>query len=486
MKEVTIYSRFREWVSCYPDAVAIVEDRRSFTYAELDCMADRLLMSFPEAASHLVGIVMSHRAEMIAAMFAVLKSGAAYVPAEPSLPPDRIDYMMTEAEVSFIIDDTFCDKALAGDQNDISVAAADRSRPDSIAYVLFTSGTTGRPKGVVIENHSVVNYAEAFEVEFHTGPGDTMLQYSVCSFDIFVEEVFTTLLNGATLAIPSDDVRQGSIDRLMDFVRRHNVTEISGFPYLLAELNKHHSLPPSLRLLISGGDTLRHRYIDRLKDKGVMIYNTYGPSETTVCCTYQRCDNIEPLPAGTYPVGHPVRNVGVEILDHKLRPVCQGMIGEICITGAGVGRGYLGTPPEQANFIILGDGRRLYRSGDLGYVLPSGEFVFLHRRDEQVMILGKRVEPGEVENVLNQSPDVDRGVVCPFSDEEGLSYLVAYFVPKSPRVSLHEIKRWLKSKLTDFMVPEFFVAMKAMPLTVRGKVDRRALPRVLKEGRDLE
>lgn len=111
--------------------------------------------------------------------------------------------------------------------------------------------------------------------------------------------------------------------------------------------------------------------------------------------------------------------------------------------------------PEQANFIILGDGRRLYRSGDLGYVLPSGEFVFLHRRDEQVMILGKRVEPGEVENILNQSPDVDRGVVCPFSDEEGLSYLVAYFVPKSPRVSLHEIKRWLKSKLTDFMVPEF-------------------------------
>ena len=477
MERKTIYGRFHEWVECQPEVTAVTEDGRSATYRELDAMADAILAKFAERRYPFVGIVMSHGIEMIAAMLAVLKSGAAYVPAEPTLPKERIDYMMRTAGVELVITDEFC-----RDLPKVATPLPDRSTSDGIAYVLYTSGTTGRPKGVVVENHSVVNYAEAFEREFHVAPGDVMLQCSICSFDIFVEEVFTTMLNGATLAIPSKRVKNGSLADLMRFCERHGVTEISGFPYLLADMNRYRTYPSKLRLLISGGDVIRAAYISWLKDRDFVIYNTYGPSETTVCATYFRVDNAEPLDDGTYPVGFPVKGVEVRILDDNLREVPDGETGEICIFGEGVSRGYLGNPPEQENFVTLADGRRLYRSGDLGYRLPDGNIAFLRRKDRQVMILGRRVEPEEVENVLNESPCVERGVVRAFTDEQGLAYLTAYFVPSHKNCRIGRIKRFLADRLADYMVPEFFVKMDEIPLTKRGKVNDRALPVVMKEG----
>ncbi len=475
MEYKTIYSRFRHRADSHPYAVAIVEDNRSLKYRQLDELSGRIASKFPDGEHGFIGIVMSHGAEQIAAMLAVLKSGAAYVPAEPFLPVDRIEYMLRNAGVSFVIDDEFCDNL---PKNPATIA--DKSKPDSPAYVLFTSGTTGRPKGVIIANRSVVNYAEAFEREFHTAPGDVMLQYSVCSFDIFVEEVFTSLLNGATLAIPSKKTVKGDIKGLMDFVDRHKVTEISGFPYLLADMNKLPSIPSSLRLLISGGDVIRTSYITNLRNKGVVIYNTYGPSETTVCASYFRVDNAEPLADGTFSIGKEIKGVEIKILDADMKEATPGSIGEVCILGEGVGLGYMGNPPEQKNYTRMPDGRRVYRSGDLGYRMADGNIAFLHRKDEQVMILGKRVEPKEVENVLNAAPDVERGVVRSFTDKNGLAYLAAYFVPKSPKATVKSIRSWLASKLTDFMIPEFFVAMKSIPLTRRGKVDVQALPVVVK------
>lgn len=476
MDSKTIYSRFSRLAAVQPDADAVVEDGRSISYRDLDVMANAIMSKFYAQRYPAVGIVMSHGIEMIAAMLAVLKSGAAYVPAEPSLPRERIDYMMRTAGVDFVITDDYC--------HDLPAAEPlhDRSVPDGVAYILYTSGTSGRPKGVVVENHSVVNYAEAFEHEFHVAPGDVMLQYSICSFDIFVEEVFTTLLNGATLAIPSKKVKDGSLADLMAFCERHGVTEISGFPYLLADMNRYQCYPPKLRLLISGGDVIRAAYISWLKDRDFVIYNTYGPSETTVCATYFRVDNALPLDDGTYPVGTPVKGVGVKILDNGLREVPAGTTGEICIFGDGVSRGYLGNPPEQVNFVTLADGTRMYRSGDLGYLLPDGNIAFLRRKDRQVMILGRRVEPEEVENVLNESPCVERGVVRAFTDEQGLAYLTAYFVPSHKNCQLSRIRRFLRSRLADFMVPEFFVKMDEIPLTRRGKVNDRMLPVVMKEG----
>lgn len=473
---MTIYSCFARWVRQNPDAPAIVEENRTVSYRELDELTDRVLGKFADKSYSFIGIVMSHGIEMIAAMLAVLKSGAGYVPAEPTLPKERIDYMMERAGVSFVITDGY----FTGLPQ--SESFADRSTPGSPAYVLYTSGTTGKPKGVVVRNSSVVNYAEAFEAEFHVAPGDVMLQYSVCAFDIFVEEVFTTLLNGAALAIPPQSIHDGSVDDLMDFCERHGVTEISGFPYLLADMNRHRRFPSALRLLISGGDVVRESYISWLKKQDFVIYNTYGPSETTVCATYYRIDNSEALDDGTFPVGKAIKGVDVRILDADMKELPAGETGEICILGDGVSDGYLDNPPEQSNFTVWSDGRRMYRSGDLGYVLPDGNIAFLHRRDRQVMILGKRVEPDEVENILNESPCVERGVVRALVDESGLSYLTAYIVLSHKYCKVSGIKEFLNSKLPDYMIPEFFVRMEALPLTARGKIDNHALPVVMKEG----
>lgn len=476
-KDRTIYGRFKEMVTKFPDSTVIIQDDRTMSFSELDKLVDRILGKFYGKDNKFIGIVMDHGAEQIAAMLAVLKSGAAYIPAEPFLPKARIDYMMKNAGANLIIDDQFCENLPP-----VKDIFENKSQPDGIAYVLYTSGTTGKPKGVMIENHSVVNYAEAFEKEMHIGPGDIMLQYSVCSFDIFVEEVFATILNGGALAIPSKEIHNGPLEGLMDFCKRHKVTILDGFPYFIADINHRPDLmPESVNLIISGGDVVRANYISNLKDKGVRIYNTYGPSETTVCSNYYRIDNNPALEDGTFPVGKAVKGVEVKILDENLKEVQKGEIGEICIFGEGVGYGYLGNPPEQENYVTLPNGTRFYRSGDLGYLLPDGNLAFLHRRDDQVMILGRRVEPEEVENVLNEYPEIDRGIVRAFKDEAGLHYLVAYVVP-NVGFTLQGLKKWLESKLVNFMIPEYFVAMHHIPLTIRGKVDMEALPVVLKIG----
>lgn len=483
MKKRSIYEAFREQTEMQPEATAIIEEStvtapdgssrvtaQHISFAELDRMADAISRMIPADAGNRIGIVMSHSAKMVAAMLAVLKRGAAYVPAEPALPADRRDFMMRDAGATFVITDSLM-TGLTGES-----ASPDRSTPSSPAYVLYTSGTSGRPKGVIIRNSSVANYAKAFAAEFHPRPDDVMMQYSVCSFDIFMEEVFASLLNGIAVAIVPEEVKSAGIEAVMQFAGRNRVTIISGFPYLFAEMNRLPSLPPSLRLLISGGDVLRASYIDRLRYKGVEIYNTYGPSETTVCATYQRCDNEEPLPDGTFPIGREVLGTRIRLVDENLKDVKRGCLGEICIYGEGVGEGYTGNPEESVNYMTDEEGNSFFRSGDLGYRMVDGRIVFLRRKDNQVMILGKRVEPLEVENVLNESPDVEHGVVAAYRDKKGLPYLVAYYIPGKAKKSAKAIKKFLASKLADFMVPSYIIALNTIPLTPRGKVDLAALP----------
>ncbi len=487
----TIYACFQDMVTAYPDQPAIIDDERVFTFKDLSQMADRIASGFPDEV-HSVGIVMRHRAEMIAAILAVLRCGARYIPAEPDFPIGRIHDMMTEAQVDFILTEPsfvyrlegfstrFTDDEIRNEDAASSVTEA-ISDPESPAYVLYTSGTTGRPKGVCVRNRNVCHYVRAFEHEFHPHPGDVMLQYSVCSFDIFVEEVFTSLLNGAALAIPSEEDKR-NIKALMSFVTRHQVTMISGFPYLLAEMNHLRTIPSSLRLLISGGDVLRGIYVDHLLDQ-VTVYNTYGPSETTVCASYYCCNQGGVLDDGTYPIGKPVKGVEIRILDKEGSECRTGETGEICILGDGVSMGYIGDhEKENEAFVTLPDGRVMYRSGDLGYWLEDGNLAFLHRLDDQIMIYGKRVEIAEVESRLYQCRDVHQAVVRALTDEEGLSYMVAYVVPKKAGLNVSGIQKELAENLPSFMIPEFFVEVSTIPVNPNGKTDVNRLPIVRKGG----
>ncbi len=487
--ENTIYGTFMQVVRDNPRQPAVLENNRTLTFAELSGMADAIANTFPEDV-RAVGVVMTHRAEMIAALLAVLKCGAMFVPAEPTFPIGRIRYMMEEAKVDFVLTDLQFAAKLDGlplEFTDCKICEAKAETPgrvyprapQSLAYVLYTSGTTGRPKGVSVTNANVCHYARAFHGEFANGPGDRMLQYSVCSFDIFIEEVFASLLNGAAVAIPSDEDK-ADIRSLMAFVERHGVTMVSGFPYLLAEMNHLESLPRSLRLLISGGDVLRGNYVDRLVDK-VPVYNTYGPSETTVCAAYYRCSGGTVLEDGTYPIGRPVRGAAIRILDAEGNALPDGEAGEICIFGDGVSQGYIGDHAEENKaFVRLPNGERMYRSGDLGYVLPDGNLAFLHRKDTQIMIYGKRVEIMEVESRLYQCSGVKQALVRAFTDEHGLSYMVAYIVPEREDLKVSEVREELSHNLVDFMIPEFFVKMPSIPLNTSGKPDMSKMPVVLK------
>lgn len=487
MDKTSLYESFLQRAKETPSAIAVRDERRSLSYDELRLLADTIAARLPHCV-RFVGIVMDHGAEMIAAMLAVLKLGAVYVPAEPGFPVERIRFMLTEADVDAVVtqrayDDLFQSVTRVFVEPGMSLCEEPVQTPcvaeaSRLAYVLYTSGTTGVPKGVCVEHRNVLSYIDAFTHEMGLTSQDVMLQYSVCSFDIFVEEVFATLLSGATLAIPSVHDRSNT-ERLIDYIARQKVTIVDGFPHLLADINRAAALPEGVRLYVSGGDVLRASYCDRLVGVA-QVYNTYGPSETTCCASFYCVSDGAPLEDGSYPIGRAVRCDRIEILDDGLRPVGDGEVGEICIFGDGVSRGYLGDHPEQSNFVSLPDGRRLYRSGDLGYLLPDGNVAFLHRKDSQVMIEGRRVECLEVENVLIADTAIHQATVRAYRDERGLSYMVAYVVPSEAGLRLSELRARLGRRLADFMIPEFFVRMDEIPLTENGKPDGVALPVVLK------
>lgn len=488
-KENTIYGRFMTLLHEDPDAPAVSDETRTLTRLQLYRLANVIAEKLPAGAKR-VGIVMEHGCEMIGAILAVLMTGAAYIPAEADFPKERIRFMMKEGAAACVITQAACrgktdmfpqvliERGISFGTS-TALSAPDIIRPDDIAYILYTSGSTGSPKGIAVRNKNVCHYVRAFAQEFHPDARDVMLQYSVCTFDIFVEEVFASLLGGTALAIPSVETRE-DIHRLMAFVSASRVTIISGFPYLFAEMNTLPSIPDSLRLLISGGDTLRASYVSRLIG-ATTVYNTYGPSETTVCATYFRCNDTRPLADGTYPIGTAVTGVTVQILGEAMRPLPAGSTGEICISGGGVAAGYIGDHEvENRAFVTLPDGSVLYRSGDMGFELEDGSLAFLHRKDQQVMIGGRRVEPAEVENTLYHCPQVAQGIVRAGTDEAGLAYLTAYLVPKDTAPTVTEVRKTLSEYLPPYMIPEYFVVLKDLPVTENGKVDDAALPVVLK------
>lgn len=484
----SIYEAFHAVADRQPDAPACCDADASLTYTELDQLATGICAHFsPETRR--VGVVMDHSVLQIASILAALRAGAAYVPIEPDFPKRRMRYMLRAAEVDVVLtEESYAERftrhpmllPAASWAKDMAEAPPPaKADPSAPAYILFTSGSTGRPKGIVADNGNVLHYARAFEHEFHIGPGDVMLQQSVCTFDIFVEEVFGTLLNGAELAV-APTCSRNRVDCLTSFIQDKGVTIISGFPYLMLELNRLSTLPEKLRLLISGGDILRLSNVGRLLESGVDVYNTYGPSETTVCATYHRCQPDSAEPDGVFPIGTPVLGAEVAVEAEDGSPAKVGELGEICIFGDGVTRGYL--PGTDSDAFEAYPDRKGFRTGDLGYVRDDGSIVFVRRKDTQFMIGGKRVETGEVENVLCALEGIAAAHVLAFEDERQHPYLTAYIVTDEWDVPVSRIREQLAEYLPPFMIPEFFLRMPHVPLTRNGKPDFDAFPVVMKEG----
>ena len=429
-----VYDALKKAIEKNPDKTIVFDVNRTLTAKEFDLLINTIAVLLPESTRR-IGVMMDHSVEMIAAIFAVLKRGAAYIPVEPSFPQERVAYMTEEAQADCIITNTkhreivkafpkiIVDSGITINQN-ADLPTKDMEE-NSLAYILYTSGSTGKPKGVSVTHKNLLHYVKAFQEEFHPNENDIMLQYSA-------------------LAIPSDDDKS-SIERLMRYIDNQHVTMLSGFPYLLQEMNGLDSIPNSLRVLISGGDALRQSYVDRLVDK-VTVYNTYGPSETTVCVSYYNCSNCHALEDGTYPVGKAVEGASIKILDDNGKEAPRGEIGEICIFGGGVSQGYIGDRAEENKaFVTLDNGGRMYRSG-------------------------------EVQSVILGYPDIHQAAVVPYTDSGNLSYLVAYIVHENDRFDLTALKEYMIMYLTEFMIPEFFVTLDKLPLTVNGKLDKDSLP----------
>lgn len=489
--EPTIYSRFKQLANEAPEHPVIIDEHSCVNRQGLDMMVDSLVSRFPSFIPARVGVVMDHCVEMIASLLAINKAGAAFVAVEPDYPPERLKRFLTESGVDFVITQKeyaslvseftrlIVDHRLF--DNPPLYALPDRGHGDRAAYILYSSSPSGYPAGVMVGNRQVLAMAERFGSIFKVTGDDVLLQYSACTVNIFIEEVFGTILNGAILAIPSAKTRNNP-QALMKFADEQYVSIISGFPYLMQELNSIPSLPMTLRLVISGGDSLNSASVEHLTEQ-LPVYNTYGPAVGTALSTVFCCNSGEPLPSGRYPIGKECKGVDVMILDENLEPVAVGEEGEICIAGNGVADSFTGDhrAEQLSEITTLADGTRIARTGDVGTRLPDGNLVYERRKDSEVNILGRRVVTGEVERAIIASGEVKECAVIHYTDEKGNAYLVAYVVPVSKSFSLSWLKNRAAQYLPSYMIPEFFVLLHHLPLTETGTLNPHALPVVVKD-----
>ena len=489
--EPTIYSRFKELVKAAPERPVLIDERSCVNRGGLDRMIDSLISRFPSFIPARVGVVMDHSVEMTASLLAINKAGAAFVAVEPDYPPERLTRFLTESGVDFVITENRYASIVSSftrlivDQRIFTDPPLhelpDRSHSDRAAYILYSSSPSGYPAGVMVGNRQVVSMADRFGSMFNVSEDDVLLQYSACTVNIFVEEVFGTLLNGAILAIPSSETRNNP-EALMKFADDQYVSIISGFPYLMQELNSMPSLPVTLRLVISGGDNLNAASVGHLTEQ-LPVYNTYGPSVATALSTSYCCNSGYSLASGRYPIGKECEGVEIMLLDENLRPVAPGEEGEICITGNCVADSFTGDhrAEQLSEITTLEDGTRVARTGDIGVRLPDGNLAYERRKDSEVNILGRRVVTGEVERALIASGEVKVCAVIHYTAEKGSAYLVAYVVPTSRSFSLSWLKNRVAQYLPSYMIPEFFVLLHHLPVTEAGTLNPHALPVVLKD-----
>ncbi|MEE8522296.1 MAG: amino acid adenylation domain-containing protein, partial [Thermoanaerobaculia bacterium] len=519
---IPIHRLFEEQVERTPDKIALLSGDETLSYRELNARANRLSHHLREQMTATeprvagprvagppetrIGVCLQRSPEMVLAVLAVLKAGAAYVPMDPAYPAERLRYMLDDAEIDCILtgrrttlaDLDFDGRILAVES--VIAGAGNHENPEPLthpaspAYVIYTSGSTGHPKGVVVPHRCLTSYVLQAVERHRLRSEDRMLQFHTLSFDASAEEIYPTLLTGATLVLAPVDLPTNR--EFLDRCRRWSTTVLalptSYWHTLMSDPADNGGWPDSVRLTLLGGEAARSEALRawRRRASGRLL-NVYGPTEGTVGATsWDVPESWDPQSREGLPIGRPLPHARIYLLDSGLRPVPVGTPGELCIAGEGVARGYLGRPRQTAEKFCpnpFGErpGARLYRTGDLARFLADGTLEFLGRTDDQVQVRGFRVEPGEIEAVLATLPGIREAVVT-LADSERL---IAYFVqPETtstadPTESVDrtldsgQLRALLKEKLPDYMVPSLFVSMDSLPRLPNGKIDRAALER---------
>ncbi|HKK07454.1 MAG TPA: amino acid adenylation domain-containing protein, partial [Gemmatimonadota bacterium] len=494
-----VHEMFEAQVARTPDAVAIESLDGSVTYRELDRRAEALadrLRARGAGPGVPVALLTGRSPAMVVALLAVLKSGSFYVPLDPTHPDRRLAMILEEVSPAALLTERELvdsvprsglpvvlvdgdDRAGASGRG----ASAARPGPDDLAYLIYTSGSTGRPKGVEIRHRSAVNFLADMAREPGLGPGDRVLAHTTLSFDISLLELVLPLTVGAT-TILADAETAADGRRLRELVEAREPTLVQGTPATWRLLiAAGWAGAPDLTAL-SGGETLPPDLARELLERTGELWNVYGPTEATVWATRHRVRAAD----GPVPIGRPIANTQVYVLDGNLRPVPAGVPGELCIGGLGVARGYRDRPDLTAERFVPdpfghGPGDRLYRTGDVARWRHDGTLEFLGRRDHQVKVRGFRIELGEVESALRDHPAVAEVVASVHEISPEDTRLVAHFVPvRNAYVTGSELREHARSRVPDYMVPRHFVEIEEIPLTPNGKVERGALPDPFRAG----
>jgi amino acid adenylation domain-containing protein len=490
----TVHGLFEAQAARTPGAVALVFEGETVTYAELDARADGLagrLASLGVGPEVRVGVCMERSVELVVALLGALKAGGAYVPLDPGYPAERLAYMAADADFPVLLtQERLRDRfgAFAGRLVCVDGPAAPGAQgapragapADSLAYVIYTSGSTGRPKGAMNSHRAVVNRLRWMQDRYALGDSDAVLQKTPFSFDVSVWEFFWPLMAGARLVLARPEGHRDPA-YLSALVEREGVTTLHFVPSMLQAFLEtgEPGRFGSVRRVVCSGEALSVELRDRFFESfpATELHNLYGPTEAAVDVTYWEC---RPEDAAV-PIGRPVANTRMYVLDRELRLAAVGVPGELYIGGAQVGRGYLGRPDLTAERFVPDPfaphaGARLYRTGDRGRWTAAAAIEYLGRLDEQVKIRGFRVEPGEVEAALVRHAAVREAVVVARAAEPGEWRLVGYVVPANGPVPVPGLRAWLQERLPEHMVPSVLVVLDRIPLTPSGKADRRALP----------
>ncbi len=490
--EKCLQQLFEEQVQKTPETVAVIHNDKSLIYAELNYRSNQLarhLQSLGVKTGVRVGIFMEKTLEITEALLASLKAGGTYVPISTSFPPERVKFILEDANVQVLL--TNVDTASLSEttvhivnlNSDLFLSTDDYSNlptyvtPDDLAYIIYTSGSTGQPKGVMVQHSALVNFLWSMQITPGINKDDILLSVTSVSFDIAALELFLPLMVGATIVIAGKEIMANPLS-IADAINRYNVNMMQATPaiwQLLIESGwpgKH-----GLKALC-GGDALTRKSADQILDRVGSLWNMYGPTETTIWSA------VSQIQKGNTPItiGQPIGNTQLYILDKCMQPVPIGVAGELHIGGKGLAQGYLNLL-HLTNEKFISDSfsskacDRLYKTGDRAHYLPDYSIEIIGRTDDQVKIHGHRIELGEITSVLMQHPSVSDAMVITQAENSGDKRLLAYFVSKQNQsLTTNELQEFARKKLPAYMIPAAFIPLNELPLTPNGKIDRRSLP----------